>query len=137
MSLEALVGGKTSIFIWLPCSSSDFHIWQLFPSPRCLWQVQQLEGLLGQPNGSCKSWKPPKLLGRFYGGPGTVEEGGDEEEKQGTKGMMYTFTCFSRPSASHPLVILGSWNKSLQETSVMCNIFVLRAIHSSIGHLLC
>jgi hypothetical protein len=26
MCLEALIGGKISIFIWLPCLSSDLHI---------------------------------------------------------------------------------------------------------------
>jgi hypothetical protein len=26
MSLEALVGGKISIYIWLPCLISDLHI---------------------------------------------------------------------------------------------------------------
>jgi hypothetical protein len=26
MSLEALIGGKISIFIWLPCLSLDLHI---------------------------------------------------------------------------------------------------------------
>jgi hypothetical protein len=26
MSLEALIGGKISIFIWFPCLSSDLHI---------------------------------------------------------------------------------------------------------------
>jgi hypothetical protein len=51
----------------------------------------------------------PKLLGCYYGGPGTVEEGGAEGEKQGIKGMKHTFASFSRPSASHPLVILSSW----------------------------
>jgi hypothetical protein len=32
MSLEALVGGKITIFIWLPYLISDLHIWQLLPS---------------------------------------------------------------------------------------------------------
>jgi hypothetical protein len=39
----------------------------------------------------------------------TVEEGGNEEEKQGIKGMKHTFASSSRPSTSHPLVILSSW----------------------------
>jgi hypothetical protein len=51
----------------------------------------------------------PKLLGCCYSGPGTVEEGRTEEEKRGIKGMKHTFTSSSRPSVSHPLVILGSW----------------------------
>jgi hypothetical protein len=37
-----------------------------------------------------------------------IEEGGDEEEKQGIKGMKHTFASSSRPSASHPFVILSS-----------------------------
>jgi hypothetical protein len=44
-----------------------------------------------------------------YGGPGTVEEGRAKEGKQGIKGMKHTFAFSSRPSTSHPLVILGSW----------------------------
>jgi hypothetical protein len=36
---------------------------------------------LGQPNGSCKSWQSPKLLGCCHGGSGIVEEGGAEEAK--------------------------------------------------------
>jgi hypothetical protein len=55
------------------------------------------------------SWQPPKLPGCCYGGPGIVEEGRAEEEKLGIKGMKHTFASSSRPSASHTLVILGSW----------------------------
>jgi hypothetical protein len=51
----------------------------------------------------------PELPGCCYSSPGTVEEGRAEEEKRGIKGMKHTFASFSRPSASHPLVILGSW----------------------------
>jgi hypothetical protein len=51
----------------------------------------------------------PEASGCYYGGPGTVEEGGAEEEKQGIRGMKHTFASFSRPSASHPSVILRSW----------------------------
>jgi hypothetical protein len=47
----------------------------------------------------------PEASGCCYGGLGTVEEGGDEEEKQGIKEMQHTFASSSRPSASHPLVI--------------------------------
>jgi hypothetical protein len=79
------------------------------PFSRCLLQIQQLKGFLGQPNGSCKSWQTAKLPGCCYGGPGIVEEGRDEEEKQRIREMKHTFASFSRPSASHPLVILGSW----------------------------
>jgi hypothetical protein len=36
MSLEVLVRGKISIFIWLPCSNSNLHIITIVPFPRCL-----------------------------------------------------------------------------------------------------
>jgi hypothetical protein len=45
----------------------------------------------------------------LHSSPGTIEEGGAEEEKQGIRGMKHTFASFSRPSASHPFVILSSW----------------------------
>jgi hypothetical protein len=38
MSLEALIGGKISIFIWLPCLNSDLLTTISFS--RRLWQVQ-------------------------------------------------------------------------------------------------
>jgi hypothetical protein len=40
MSLEALVGGKTSIFIWLHAQAQIFAFQQLFFSLRCLWQIR-------------------------------------------------------------------------------------------------
>jgi hypothetical protein len=92
---------------------------------------------LGQPDGGCKSWKSPKLPSCCYGGPGIVEEGGTEEEK-GIKGMNHTFASSSRPSASHPFVILRSWVVKEKLARNICNVeyFVLRAIHISIGHFL-
>jgi hypothetical protein len=81
---------------------------------------------LGQPNGSCNSWQPSKLPGCCYGGPGIVEKGGAEEEKQGIKGMKHTFASFSRPSAFHPLVILSSWVVKKLARNI-CNVKYFRA----------
>jgi hypothetical protein len=38
-----------------------------------------------------------------------TEERRAEEEERGIKEMKHAFAYFSRPSASHPLVILSSW----------------------------
>jgi hypothetical protein len=39
--------------------------------------------------------------------PGTIEEGGAEEAKK--KELKHTFASYTRPSASHSLVILSNW----------------------------
>jgi hypothetical protein len=39
MSLEVLVGGKITIFIWLPHSISNLHLTTV-PFFRYLWQIQ-------------------------------------------------------------------------------------------------
>jgi hypothetical protein len=76
---------------------------------------------LGQPDGGYKSWQSPKLPSYCYGGPGTVEEGGIEEEK-GIRGMNHTFASSSRPSASHPFVILSSWVVKQKLARNNCNV---------------
>jgi hypothetical protein len=112
MSLEALVGGKIFILIWFSCSSSNpMFNENLFPFFRCVWQVQQLEGLLGQLDGSCRTRQSLKLLRCRHGGPGVAEKGRTEEGKRRAKGMKHTFASSSRHLVSRrlSLVILGGW----------------------------
>jgi hypothetical protein len=67
-----------------------------------------------------------------------VEEGRAEEEGQRLKGTRHTFDSSSRPSASHPLAILGRWVIKIKPARNVSSVehLVLRAIHLSIGHLL-
>jgi hypothetical protein len=59
MSLEALIGGKIFILMWISCSSSDpMFNENMFPLFRCVWQVQQPESLLGQLDESCRTRRP-------------------------------------------------------------------------------
>jgi hypothetical protein len=78
---------------------------------RCIRQVQQPEGLLGQLDGSCRTRQPPKLLHCHHGGLVAAEEGRTEEEKHGTKEMKHTFASSSwHPASCRPfLVILDNW----------------------------
>jgi hypothetical protein len=122
--------GKIFILIWCSCSSSDPTFNEnLFPSFKCVWQVQQPEGFLGQLDGSCRTRQPLKFLRSHHSGLGAAEEGRAQEEKRGTKEMKHTFASSSRLPASYrlSLVILDSCVANKGTCKNVCNAEHFRA----------
>jgi hypothetical protein len=77
MALEALVGGKTSIFDFTlrSLSLTTVPLSQMFPIGTVT------ESCLEQLNGGCESWSPPTLPSCRHGGPGTKVENGTENSE--------------------------------------------------------